>query len=100
MANDDPFIDPRFPDRPQHQDYYRLMDAVAYLDGAATEGNQGVESITQGIVDVDSLTYMATHRARLASQVTGMPEELLAALWIDAFCVGAKFEQNGGTTTI
>jgi hypothetical protein len=37
----DPLNDPRFPGRPQHADFWVIVDALNALDGRATEGGQG-----------------------------------------------------------
>lgn len=98
----DPLNDPRFPDRPQHPDYWRIAEVALQQDGKAEEGGQSVEQIVQGLVDPKSVTYAATQRARIMIQKTGLPETLeplLAAVWMDAFTVGARFEQRGGHQT-
>lgn len=89
----DPLNDPRFPDRPTHDDFWRISEAVLHNDGAATEGNLDVTDIyADGIADLQSALYMARARAQMmgASEVQG------AALWLDAFAAGVRFQQAGG----
>jgi hypothetical protein len=90
------FDDPDFPDRPQHPDFHRLMGVVAYLDGEATEGGRDSLQVAGEVVDVDSLVYMALQRARRAAALTGLPEQVLAAVYLDGFVAGARFESEGG----
>jgi hypothetical protein len=98
----DPLRDPRFPDRPQHPDFWRLSDVVLQLDGQATEGDRTIPEIMTGLVDPESLTYVALNRAGLLCQHLGLPESIrpaLAATWLDAFAAGVSFEKRGGHRT-
>lgn len=90
------FDDPDFPDRPQHRDYWRLVNAVNYFDGEALEGGKDVDEIIGSMIDTASVTYMARQRALRLAQATGLPEGPAAGLWIDAFICGVKFQQDGG----
>lgn len=95
----DPLSDPRFPDRPQHPDFWSITEVSNKLDGDVTEGGQSLPQILieNEIVDVNSLTYWATNRARQACQLLGLPEEKeasLASLYIDAFSVGTLVERK------
>ena len=90
------FADPDFPDRPQHPDFHRLMEAVNYLDGETTEGGRDAFEVASEVIDVESLVYMAVQRARRVSGVTGLPEVPLASLYLDAFVTGVRVQQHGG----
>lgn len=90
------FEDPQFPERPQHPDFHRLMDAVNYLDGESSEGNRPAHEVAAELIDVDSLDYMAMQRAKMMSRLTGVPVHVLASIWMDSFCAGVKFQQAGG----
>lgn len=95
----DPLNDPRFPNRPTHPDYWRIAEVAMQQDGKAEEGKQSVPQILEGVVDHESATYAATNRALIMCQKTGLPEALapvLAAVWLDAFSVGVRFQQRGG----
>lgn len=52
------------------------------------------ESLIAEVADVPSVTYMASQRAKRARMLLthGSIEARLAALWIDAFIAGAKFQ--------
>lgn len=90
------FNDPDYPNRPQHPDYWRLVNVVNYFDGEAVEGAKDLDDVLDGIVDAESLTYMAQGRALRLTQATGIPAGPLAGIWIDAFAAGVKFQQEGG----
>lgn len=97
----DPLNDPRFPDRPTHPDFWRISEILLANDGDATEGRRSIPEIVTAVVDVESLTYAAKQRARIACEALGLPTSdgwvaKLASVWIDAFTAGATFEQRGG----
>lgn len=88
----DPLNDPRFPDRPQHPDFWRMVGIVNYLDGEALEGGRDPEKIVGEYVDMDSLIYLAKQRVlRLRGHID--PAAGLA-LYMDAFAVGYKFHEE------
>jgi hypothetical protein len=88
----DPLHDPRFPDRPSHPDFWRLVSVVNQIDGAATEGGKSVEEIYADIADLPSVLYMAEQRG-LRIGVDRVPAQIL---WLDAFAAGVRFTQAGG----
>ncbi len=93
--------DPRFPDRPTHDDFAKLSEVVIYNDNAALIGG-GFNARVHEFVDLDSLTYMAEQRARMAVDRMGFADgEVLAGLVttiasaiIDGFVMGAAFQQS------
>lgn len=107
----DPFNDPRFPDRPNHADFWSLSEIVLWLDGQA-EARAGQDPFEYPITDVGidraSLEYMAEQRAArfvtvlqtgnkpvLGSRiVTGFLVRFIAGLYQEAFIVGAKWERR------
>lgn len=92
------FHDPQFPHRPQSLDFLRLMDVVNQLDGASSEGGREPDDIAGEVVDPEALTYMAIQRGIRMEMATGgaVPADKAAAIWMDGFVAGAKFEQAGG----
>jgi hypothetical protein len=95
----DPLNDPRFPQRPQHPDFWAIVDAVNHLDARATEDKQPLPQILNELVDVDeeSLTYIATMRAIKAVELLHLPsrfESALASTFINAFSTGVLFQRN------
>lgn len=97
----DPLRDPRFPDRPQHPDFWRLSEAVLYLDGEADEGGRDIATITAGLVDPESLSYLCTVRAERFLLQLGMPNRpalvmAVAAGMLNGVATGILFEQRGG----
>lgn len=98
MSND-PLNDPRFPDRPQHPDFWRISEVVLQNDGQADEGEMPVQDILKDTVDLESLSYFAMQRAGMNCQRLGLPDALktvIAGAWMDAFFAGARFQQRGG----
>lgn len=92
------FRDPDFPDRPQSQDYWRIVEVLNRLDGEASEGGRGSEDVTAEYADPEAIMYTAIQRALRMEQATGgaIPANIVAALWIDGFVTGAAFQQAGG----
>jgi hypothetical protein len=95
----DPLNDPRFPDRPQHQDFWSLVDVVNQLDGQTSEGQQSLEQVLDQLIHVDteSLTYMASQRALKAIEVLHLNpamEQAFTAVFINAFAAGVLFERK------
>jgi hypothetical protein len=73
--------DPRFPDRPTHEDFARLSEVVIEQDD-----NMKVDDV----IDLESLMYMAINRVEMARQrgALGVPS------WIDGFMAGARYAQR------
>jgi hypothetical protein len=95
----DPLRDSRFPNRPQHPDYWRLADVLNYLDGETTEGGKGLPEIVEGVIDLNSLTYAAGMRSLKARQLLDLPrgsEAALASMFVNGFLAGIRFEKEGG----
>lgn len=46
-----PLNDPRFPDRPQHPDFWRIADALTALDGRAEGGKERTDVTLVPLVD-------------------------------------------------
>ena len=93
----DPLRDPRFPDRPQHPDFWRIIEIVNYLDGEAVEGNKTYEEIVSAIADTNSVDYAGIQRGMLSTRMTSDdPYVQNAGSWIDGFIIGVLFQQRGG----
>lgn len=95
----DPLKDDRFPDRPQHPDFWRISEVVLQHDGDAVEAGRSMEEIVKDTVDLESLTYFAMQRAGTYCQAMGLPkdfETLVGSVWMDAFMAGARYEERGG----
>jgi hypothetical protein len=106
--------DPRFPRRPTHKDFARLSEVVFNLDGQADKNPRrqaAMEATGQkikynpflGIVDPTSLTYMAEQRVGIGLKhfaegklpATNL-QEVMQAMWMEAFAVGVEFQKAGG----
>lgn len=92
------FRDPDFPDRPQSQDYWRLVEVVNKFDGDASEGSRDLEAIAAEHVDPDAVTYMAIQRGLRMEMATagGVSAHHVAPIWIEAFLSGVAFQKAGG----
>lgn len=83
-------VDPEFPDRPQHPDFWAMVAAVQRHDEAAN----AEAVLAEAGIDVGSLTYMARQRALRATQLGLVPDSkddlilTMASVWFDAFLVG------------
>jgi hypothetical protein len=96
---EDPLSDPRFPDRPQHPDFWALVSAANYLDGEALEGGHSAPDILARYCDVNSLQYMAAQRVMRGQQVSGIrlsPQEwaMVMALYVDGFAMGCRYSEE------
>lgn len=91
----DPLRDPRFADRPQTPDFWRLSSSVLRLDGATADGKY--EQILDETVDLPSLIYLAEHRLPKTGLVLqGRHGATILAAYLDAFAVGVEFQKQGG----
>lgn len=92
--------DPRFPNRPDHPDFWIMAEAVQDFDSAADDGT-AMPRIVESMVDLDSLLYMAEQRALRAAKMvnpfmarTPDTERIkLQSMWIDAFMAGALYQK-------
>lgn len=89
--------DSRFPDRPQHPDFWRMAQVAMMIDGEATEGGKTASQIL-GDVDMDSLMYMVRERSKLAREVLRNSPRVMQeqAMYMDAFALGKGFAEAGG----
>lgn len=97
----DPLRDPRFPNRPQHPDFWRIADVLNQLDGESLEGGKDLPEIVVGMVDLESLIYSASNRAIKQIELLGLPNDTrmraaLTATFLNAFLAGVQFERAGG----
>jgi hypothetical protein len=86
--------DPRFPNRPNHPDFWMMSKAVISLDTASDTGVSFADTV--GDIDIDSLAYMAQQRALRAATILATPvtrESRIMATWLDGFMVGVKFQK-------
>ena len=95
--------------RPDNPDFWKMSQIIIDCDAQAEE--QGLEPVLDGYVDKDALVYMANQRAYralniqresdLQDEATRESVSIIAAMWMDAFIVGAKYERKtqDGTET-
>lgn len=96
----DPLNDPRFPDRPQTPDFWRLVDVGLRHDGESLEG-RGPGVIIGEMVDEPSLIYYAKHRLGTAfgmrlHDLDPGTQTMILAIYLDAFAKGVDFTRAGG----
>lgn len=97
----DPLYDPRFPDRPQTPDFWRLAETGMQLDGRTTEGGESPLAMTDEVIDMESLMYVAKSRINLMLDGIHMnPSDkirtAMIAAYVTAVVHGIKFEKAGG----
>ena len=97
VREDEPPVDPRFPDRPDHPDFWRLSKIVIENDDTAT--GIGLDKAVEQLAGVDfqSLNYMAGQRASRMISVLGLdPASFLSihAAIMDGFVTGVQFQQE------
>lgn len=95
--------DPRFPDRPTHEDFIRLSEAVQTHDAMAEQLGVGTFDIIG--VDEESLTYVIKNRFGIILQTGIAPtgtdrahlrdaHPFLMVLYLDAFALGKRFAEQ------
>lgn len=94
--------DPRFPDRPQHEDFYLLSEIVQEHDQQAEVTSADVFKIAG--VDQESAIYTITQRLGLFTEKRGIRLNREAALagmgmWLDGFAAGVAFNQRRNSDT-
>lgn len=90
---------PKFGGGPAHPDMFTLYDLILQIDGAATEGGRGVEDIVGEVADPASVRYAAIQRMLRACRMTELnppatTQTVMAALWLEAFALGVRFERR------
>lgn len=103
MANDefvDPLNDPRFPDRPNTPDFWRLAEIGNAHDGESLEGG-GPGVVIGEMVDEASLMYLIKHRLGTAfgprmERFDRQTQFMIMAVYMDAFAMGYHFHERGG----
>jgi hypothetical protein len=88
----------KFPNRPNHPDFWRLSDVTLRLDGAAGNGRD-LSTAADGLVDLDSLVYMAEQRCAILIRAFGLPTSVhmpLVTAYVTSFITGIEFEKEGG----
>ncbi len=98
MAKHDPRKkDPRFPDRPQHEDYYLLSEVIQDNDEQADQASSDVFKIAG--IDKESAIYAMRQRVRMLADKRGIPVTvdiavIGLAMWLDGFAAGVAFNQR------
>lgn len=87
--------DPRFPDRPDHPDFWLISQALIDQDAQADAG-QPFTDVVERIVDRDSLIYAAEQRGLRFQAGRSKPSVAervaMQAAWVDAFLAGARYQ--------
>lgn len=76
--------------RPDHDDFWLMAEAVQDLDSAAED--VGFERTVATAADMESLIYMAQQRLLRSEMQGGASDEVKKiALWCDGFMLGQQF---------
>lgn len=80
--------------RPDHPDFWLLSEIVIDQDTASFNETILFDDMVGQIVDTKSLAYLADQRALriLGPAATNRERAKIAAVFMDAFMVGAKFQ--------
>ena len=101
VATGDPLRDPRFPDRPQHPDFWRLSESALLLDGR-TDSGQSVDKAMSEYVDPESALYVVQQRTDAFLVQMGYTDPptslklLLRTAMLSGLVHGIVFEKHGG----
>lgn len=92
FEDEGPKVDPRFPDRPQHPDFWRLAAIVKQMDRVSLDEGWHMAIQKYAPVDVASLGYMAQQRAmRAGDLLEGADDrEQNIIMWLDGFTAGMR----------
>lgn len=97
----DPFGGPfmgDFPGRPDHPDFWVLVDVVLQHDGKTENPAFDMATHLATVLDPDSVRYMAEQRVRRFVDHSNAPVEVqVAAAWLDAFMIGVEFARRRST---
>lgn len=109
MSDPDEFFnDPSLPQRPDHPDYWRMAEILQQMDANVTEAIGGdptaYDDEVKKTVDYETISYVAIQRGMRilgiktrGELMTHAPEVMrFAAIYIEAFIVGARFQDRGG----
>lgn len=100
---EEPAVDPLFPDRPDHPDFWALSEAVKQTDGYASQGLSPAQIFEAADINGDSVFYMAKQRAMRMHAFAPAPtspqevEGMSAATWLDGFLAGLKLGDGRST---
>jgi hypothetical protein len=97
MMHDPREIDPRFPDRPQHEDWYLLSEVIQENDAKAEQASADVFGIAG--VDQASAIYAIKQRYLRMTAVDRDPAVVGMGLWLDGFAAGVAFNQRRSSGT-
>lgn len=87
-----------FPGRPNHPDFWVLVDVVLQQDGKTEDPTFDMGAHLATVIDPKSLMYVAEQRsARLVNQPMTRnvpPEVTIGAAWLDAFMAGVMYAKR------
>lgn len=88
--------DPRFADRPEHEDFWALSSIVRGVDAISDADNDGRSVFLHTGIDPASMVYMAKQRAlRGKEKLTDVGRvESAVILWVDGFTMGYLLAQG------
>lgn len=98
MNDDDLLNDRRFPERPQHPDFWRLSEVILKQDGRHPAGGDQLH-LDPTLIDSTSLFYMAQQRAAIMAQalhLSGQAQSAVYAALMTGIIHGIEFEKAGG----
>lgn len=105
----DPINDPRFPNRPTTEAFWKLCDVILQCEGMFEDdpANDSIfEDLINGVgVDMETLSYVANQRTLRLLTFRGDnlrdsdKRQIGMALWMDAFVHGYKYRQKLETET-
>jgi len=96
--------DPRFPDRPDHPDFWALSEIICDHDRMCDESTDEESGMAKTFrADIRSVGYMANQRAARVQDLLGdaTERERLVIMWLDAFNAGQRFgEERAAKITV
>jgi hypothetical protein len=85
--------DPRYPNRPEHPDFWLLSQVLIDNDAVADSG-ESFEDIMARYIDVESVAYAVNQRALRAvgPMATNAVRAKYGAVWLDGFLAGVRYQ--------
>lgn len=85
--------------QPQHPDFFALSDVILKMDGDADEGGVSTPDALGEVVDFPTLMYVIDQRLLRIEMAQGFQLSqrsriTMSAIYLEAFLMGAKFQQR------
>lgn len=85
--------DPAFPERPVHEDFWKLSEAAIENDNLGGRDGKGFRKRVEHFVDQESLDYLVWQRAGVLTEDPRLRASFAAAM-VDGFTLGCSYMEK------